>query len=1421
MENSEKLIAPTSEKKLPRPGSRAHIDSLKDQLDEILEWEQKIKSTKGKKGQELRKEFKNKFRTAFNVKLMEKLTGESRSLEKKEDPQEFIEKKSLEINKVVDEHKVAEKEEAELKGVNEDPKFKEESDKVNNDRSNLVKKVVDEAKMVAGTPKTSVEDVVVKEEAVKNNDGDKGGELEQTEEDLRSEILDNENEVMKEMQDSYEKELKEVEAEKLARDKEGLEDAEMMPSPENKKQEVYSAQTIESFKKLSLSPEDLETISGLSDLPEMAQMMIAKSLQSMAFERAKSEANQEVLKKMQGKGIFGRIGQSLMNSFTSKDRNRRALKEQEQGGLEKHGADLVRLVDWANTFIPNESINEKGEKQIDFISLPSNFRPSPEEKKVFDDLNKASLALASLPKHDLVKFDSVKKDSPEYEKAKQYYNLQALYNAKKEEAMNILIDNDLDNEKTANIKLSQADAKINMMQFLASDPNLEKEWEEMLNKDSFFKNAFKSVNKYTSDNAKFFTGGFAARGAVSMAFTTTFGVAAGVVAIPLAAAGIGAWRAKERANKKLKEQDKFVDKKTLYEHPVLVERKKALHELQSLLPMYSDLEGEESKKRPGRMSYEEWSKIASSEDLEKYQKAKAKFDKLDLKWQRTDNKNVEKKTLKSDNLTEKLQTLINKYRDSGLNDRDSLVGAIQRRLDFSKRLADDGLVNFGSIQERTGKMKDFYDSLNEAQQVLLNFDYDTLNLDYEIKVNKKTEVVKAQERAEDLISYFEDKAGKKLDKKRKNFIVKSMVKGAFAGAAAASLGSAAFGQLLSGGADSVAVAAEEATSKTGALASNAGEEIINTSAESPVIDKIDVPTESSSIAQETATSEAPVLSDIEDINPPTEASPTTSETMSSTEPILPATDIEEEIISETESAQSSWSDLISNEGLKPGQHDSVWRSTREIFLNNAESLGYEGDEAGLSKWAEIQTNRALANSGEVPSKVFEGNKVILEKVNDAFVVSVEQGDGLNPGQLPEITRVQPIGQMEILPGESIEEMAPVAPESSPEEVADHLIPSAKSLESSAAAINKWLSNVGAKLSLETSEMSYVGSDIVKTVIGGKDVFIDPVKNQYMFFNDVGEEVSGFLADSQGENVSDIKSFLADRFGLESINHTGEDSAENLNQFVNKTEASWSADGLEDDAGINNGLDSDLENNSYADDGIEQDRVENQIDDSAEGVSDVESPSESPVEEISSERVEPDSRIKAETAKQEVKEAFRASSERGSVWEDRDELFSKVDDYKTVESASIKDQVLETLNKKLESNSLSNQDKYIFEMIEQAGGQESISGSDLQEVVYLSSQEGRPDFQKFVDFFDLRNSSGEERINILNRMIAENLKLTDENHLNLLNTLQEREAFSVLSDINGEAKGLNFSLGGQSFSADFSVKGLEELSTLVGRLVKNE
>lgn len=100
---------------------------------------------------------------------------------------------------------------------------------------------------------------------------------------------------------------------------------------------------------------------------------------------------------------------------------------------------------------------------------------------------------------------------------------------------------------------------------------------------------------------------------------------------------------------------------------------------------------------------------------------------------------------------------------------------------------------------------------------------------------------------------------------------------------------------------------------------------------------------------------------------------------------------------------SAFEDVISNRGLKPGQHDSIWRSTEQIFRDHAQELGYNKNSGqSFEDWVQTQTAKTINNSGDLTDKVFEKNIAILK--HDASGnnhIEIKKDGGLTPGYLAE------------------------------------------------------------------------------------------------------------------------------------------------------------------------------------------------------------------------------------------------------------------------------------------------------------------------------------------------------------------------------------------------------------------------------------
>jgi len=105
-------------------------------------------------------------------------------------------------------------------------------------------------------------------------------------------------------------------------------------------------------------------------------------------------------------------------------------------------------------------------------------------------------------------------------------------------------------------------------------------------------------------------------------------------------------------------------------------------------------------------------------------------------------------------------------------------------------------------------------------------------------------------------------------------------------------------------------------------------------------------------------------------------------------------------------------------------HDSRWRSCRDIFIGNAEELGYTGDlenEADIKAWAETQTANVFhdwseANGGNVADLVHDGDMVHLDVVDGKAVLSFEDASGIEAGHLPDNNVSEMMEGMEVKDG---------------------------------------------------------------------------------------------------------------------------------------------------------------------------------------------------------------------------------------------------------------------------------------------------------------------------------------------------------------------------------------------------------------------
>jgi hypothetical protein len=113
-----------------------------------------------------------------------------------------------------------------------------------------------------------------------------------------------------------------------------------------------------------------------------------------------------------------------------------------------------------------------------------------------------------------------------------------------------------------------------------------------------------------------------------------------------------------------------------------------------------------------------------------------------------------------------------------------------------------------------------------------------------------------------------------------------------------------------------------------------------------------------------------------------------------------------DVVGETpDTATGPLEDIIQTEEGKSA--DSIWRSTKNIIMNNPERFGYDGDAAdtaAMSQWAETQTANLIDTfntdqGGNLADLVHDGDKVIINFEGGEPALSFEASSGIEASHL--------------------------------------------------------------------------------------------------------------------------------------------------------------------------------------------------------------------------------------------------------------------------------------------------------------------------------------------------------------------------------------------------------------------------------------
>jgi hypothetical protein len=830
---------------------------------------------------------------------------------------------------------------------------------------------------------------------------------------------------------------------------------------ETSKEEIkFNDEVIKAIEELGLKKDDLEKMESFTSLSEGAQMLVLKNYDQILVDDAIKMTPEKIaqIKQARKERYQAKLGQKkgafmagIRNFFGSGKRQDKAFKEsyEQIKNKEDEGNKKLALeaaVNWvANFDIPAKL--EDGKVKLEFVE---GSKLGEEQQALVDELNEAANKFARMPQY-MSNISATKRHRNKYEKA------QLELENKKIELETSLAGEKMEEEIIA--ILGGIDNKVSNLQNNLTD----KEREEFEKSDSWL---MKNLKSKGFERVSYLVGGGTARymirsrlaedateDAVNAAGSAASGLAtAYTLGVAAAIGGIRGW---QREKKRIREEDKKIGKQEYQETEEMSNRKKALSELKDVTPDFLKLFKERKDPQEGETweAYQnrtiaEWLK-EDPENAKIYLAKKEDFDKANEAFLKTQKKKfLEFKTeanfVYAKSASQKIEKLVNdiyKLQDQeniSNEDKEKLnkkIEMLQTRIDYTQNKIDDGLIALGTSQNRLTHSTELFNILAQANLLVETLEHENedlpkkatdiigdefINDDGTINIKAWSESASPEDLAlyrQIKIKNFLDSQDDKVDSERTKSKMKKAAIGAVSGAGLAFVGMKTMGYLMDTEAgnyvkekigDAISYGIDQGRSGLEAVTSLFGgsEELAEAM---PTIDEVDAITGAAegtySVPEDSPEFVGPVQPDgIGEI-------------------LDTATKSFEEL-----KESGALSKLISNEGLKEGQTDSIWRSAREIFTRNAQDLGYEGDmdDAGaLRKWADNMTANAINRMDDVTDKVFEGNIISLDQ-NEAgeYVIEVEQGEGLKPGYLPEKdvdtpSRVEP---MEKIPRREINEI---------------------------------------------------------------------------------------------------------------------------------------------------------------------------------------------------------------------------------------------------------------------------------------------------------------------------------------------------------------------------------------------------------------
>ncbi|GEM_PF-6117554 len=549
--------------------------------------------------------------------------------------------------------------------------------------------------------------------------------------------------------------------------------------------------------------EELESIAGYKDLIKGQRALLFRNLEQVTLSRIEDEASTEYKSKVEaagqkykGKKLGARVGNALARGFVSALRpfivgteQKRTALELQRGGMATHGKTLELLIKGMRETANDLDVEVQSDGSLELLlagrpeayehdSSEGRVELSPEDAEALEHFNQVASEFAQLPYE--WSLPTAKKGQRD-----QYVHMKNVYEAARADILR-LKRQQFGDEQQAALATRQIDYRVNMSQYLNSDPEVERRLSEIKSAPVWRK----VLTNVVTERGMYGGLGFAGR-------AVTAGVL-GWAAAPVVAAGMGGFMAHRRelarqreaevagrrgtqaesakvaqlkadtrqAKARFNELSKELGGLSLKEDPELMEgeRKTAYLQAMQALEQVGKLEFEvkQAQVEAGQQSYVEAKQLA------------AKLDKLvaqvEYAPEGKDKDVFIKKVLGSD-------ISITKDNQDDLLQRAKvkLQGSLDARIGYTLRKLDDGTVNFGEKEEQLAAKYALAKAMGAAEAFAV--------------VNGANRMVDGSGRtALDRVSHLLDVRGEHISAAKKKLLRNQIIYGATMGAGFATTG---------------------------------------------------------------------------------------------------------------------------------------------------------------------------------------------------------------------------------------------------------------------------------------------------------------------------------------------------------------------------------------------------------------------------------------------------------------------------------------------------------------------------------------------------------------------------------------------------------------------------------------------------------